>query len=101
MPPTAPTSSPPGTGDAMTADDLHEVGGALFGPRWQREMARALGPLHPDGARESIDDSLVRKWARGARNIPAWVPRALLTIAEARGREIERAATRLRAVLAV
>lgn len=83
----------------MTADDLHEIGGALFGPRWQREMAPALGPLHPDGAREAIDDSLVRKWARGARDIPAWVPRALLKIAETRGREIGRAATRLRGIV--
>lgn len=30
----------------MTADDLRNAGEALYGPRWQRELARALGTNH-------------------------------------------------------
>ena len=61
----------------MTPDDLRRAGEAIYGPEWQRALARGLGPLHPEGARQAIDDSLVRKWSRGARPIPAWVAGAL------------------------
>jgi hypothetical protein len=64
----------------MTPEYLRQTGAAVYGPEWQRALARGLGPLHPEGARDAIDDSLVRKWARGARPIPSWVAAALLTI---------------------
>lgn len=56
---------------------LVRVGEELFGRDWQRPIARFLGPAHPDGARDAIDDSLVRKWVRKARPVPEWVPQAL------------------------
>lgn len=56
----------------------------LFGPEWQRTLARALGPFHPAGAREAIDDRLVRRWASGDREIPDWVIPALTRMLDAR-----------------
>lgn len=52
----------------------------LYGDEWQRALARGLGPYHPARAREAIDDSLIRKWTRGARPIPDWVAAALRTL---------------------
>jgi hypothetical protein len=49
----------------------------LLGTEWHRELARVLGPRHPDGPRASIDPRLVRRWASGARVVPEWVPIAL------------------------
>jgi hypothetical protein len=57
---------------------------AMFEVGWQRAVARALGPWHPDGARETIDDRLVRRWAAGERPIPTWVFRALAEMVESR-----------------
>jgi hypothetical protein len=56
----------------------------LFGAGWLHAMARALGPWHPDGARETIDDRLVRRWATGERPIPRWVFHALAEIVDKR-----------------
>lgn len=63
----------------MTLDRqlLAEVGEDLFGVEWRRAMARALGPLHPRGARETIDPRLPARWATGEREIPEWVGPAL------------------------
>lgn len=49
----------------------------LYGNEWRHALARALGPFHPDGQRESIDPRLVGRWASGERPIPAWVLPAL------------------------
>ncbi len=56
---------------------LCEVGQLLYGDEWRRQLARGLGPLHPDGARDSIDHRLPARWAAGTRPIPAWVGPAL------------------------
>lgn len=64
----------------MTPALLRRIGEALYGAEWQRALARGLGPLHPEGAREAIDDSLVRKWTRGARPVPDWVAPAALRL---------------------
>ena len=45
----------------MSPDNLRAIGGALFGPRWQRELARAL----------SISERLMRMWLAGDRRLPA------------------------------
>ncbi len=66
------------------ADLLRAAGEALEGRDWQRAIARALGPLHPDGSREAIDDRLVRRWAVGERSIPDWVGPALTSLLTAR-----------------
>ena len=55
----------------MTASLFREAGEALFGPRWQSEMARAL----------DISDRTVRRWDEGSYPVPpgAWADiRALL-----------------------
>jgi hypothetical protein len=61
----------------MDVPTLERFGLLLVGADWQRPLARLLGPRHPDGARESIDDRLVRRWYSGDRPIPAWVGPAL------------------------
>lgn len=68
----------------MTPDDLSRVCTAIIGRDWQRPLARILGAFHPLGARDSLDDRLVRRWASGAKPIPAWVEPALIFIAEQR-----------------
>ena len=55
----------------MTASLFREAGEALFGPRWQSEMARAIG----------VADRTVRRWDLGSHDVPpsAWADiRALL-----------------------
>jgi hypothetical protein len=48
----------------VTAFLLREAGQALFGPRWQSEMARAIG----------VADRTVRRWDFGSHDVPpgAW-----------------------------
>lgn len=47
----------------MTPVLLREAGEALYGPRWQSELARALG----------VSDRTVRRWAAGSFAVPAGV----------------------------
>lgn len=61
---------------------LAAAGERLCGEHWQRSLARVLGPHHPDGPREAIDDRLVRRWAAGERHVPAWVLRVLVRLLE-------------------
>lgn len=68
----------------MSRDQLILAGQLLFGDDWKSAMARALGPLHPRGARSSIDERLVRRWASGERDVPAWVKPALIGMIEVR-----------------
>src|SRR5262249_31345568 len=50
--------------DTIHGRDLFvSAGSLLFGLEWQRPVARMLGPLHPEGGRNTIDDRLVRRWA--------------------------------------
>lgn len=58
---------------AMTPDELRDLCDTRFGDRWQRPLARFLGPHSPRGPVEAIDDRLVRRWAAGERAIPQWV----------------------------
>lgn len=65
----------------MDAPGLRVACSTLMGEDWQRPLARALGPHHPGGARSTIDDRLVRRWASGERPVPEWVRSALVGIA--------------------
>ena len=47
----------------MTPALLSQVGAALYGPRWQAELARALG----------VSDRSLRRWLSGDNPIPAGV----------------------------
>ncbi|MCJ2039886.1 hypothetical protein MKK64_05220 [Methylobacterium sp. E-025] len=67
-----------------------------YGADWQRPLARGLGPLHPDGARETIDDRLVRRWASGERPIPEWVGPALAHAMDRQASVYERRAALIR-----
>ena len=58
----------------MTPVLLHNVGAALYGPRWQSELARALG----------VSDRTVRRWAAGTHPIPAGLYLELLRLCSAR-----------------
>ncbi|SMF27233.1 hypothetical protein SAMN06265365_11088 [Tistlia consotensis] len=68
---------------------VERAGPLLYGSEWQRALARGLGPLHPEGARPSIDDSLVRKWVRRARPVPDWVSGALMQLLRDRASALE------------
>lgn len=67
---------------------FRRAGEALYGPQWQRALARALGPLHPDGPREAIDDRFVRRLAAGERGVPGWIWIALAELASSRRDEL-------------
>ena len=72
----------------MHRERLAAAGRLLFGEQWQTGIARALGPLHPGGAREAIDDRLVRRWAAGERDVPEWVEPAVAGLMTRRAEEI-------------
>lgn len=70
----------------MTPAILRRVGEALYGPRWQSDMARAL----------KINDSArIREWMRGARPIPD-LTSDLLVLLDERQREQEEVRALLR-----
>ena len=68
---------------------LIEFGEGLYGTEWRRALARALGPLHPKGARATIAPRLPARWATGEREIPAWACPAVLRLAGERMQRIE------------
>lgn len=86
----------------MSPADLATAGRLLSGDEseWKRPLARSLGPLHPDGPRESLDPRGVDRWASGAREIPDWVGPAVARLLTdlADGLESEAAAARAVAV---
>ncbi|MGC4075459.1 MAG: hypothetical protein QM702_00175 [Rubrivivax sp.] len=47
----------------MTPDTLRAAGELLYGPRWQSDLARALG----------VGDRRIREWMAEERSIPAGV----------------------------
>jgi predicted transcriptional regulator len=53
---------------------LIEVGEALYGPRWQSEIARALG----------VSDRTVRRWVQGQNAVPKGVYADLNTLVQDR-----------------
>ncbi|GEP08845.1 hypothetical protein [Methylobacterium gnaphalii] len=72
----------------MTPELLARAGRALAGDEWRRPLARALGPLHPDGPREELDQRLVSRWSLGQREIPGWVRPALVGLLWRRARDL-------------
>jgi hypothetical protein len=67
---------------------------------WKRPLARLLGPLHPDGPRESLDPRGVDRWHSGAREVPAWVGPALARLLDEHAADLEGEAAAARAVAA-
>lgn len=71
----------------MTSDNLiTRIGQALWGPRWQTEMARAL-----DVSKDSVQD-----WRQGRARPRPGVYADLLVIAQRRRDEIAKAIAQLR-----
>jgi hypothetical protein len=58
----------------LTHELLAEVGQALYGPRWQTELARDL----------DIGDRTMRRWAAGTHPIPGRVAADLRDVAKGR-----------------
>jgi len=71
----------------MTIDPslLRATGEALYGPRWQTELARAI----------RVSDRTVRRWLAGTITIPPGVARDLEALCNTRIDEIRDAADRL------
>ena len=65
----------------MTPDRLRSAGEALFGPRWQSDLAAVLG-VHRD---------TVRSWARGRTAISAGAAAEIRGLLAARRDEIDAA----------
>lgn len=65
---------------------LVEAGEALYGPRWQSELARAL----------DVNDRTVRRWASGAVDMPWGVYLDLLRLTHERASALDGLADRLR-----
>jgi hypothetical protein len=76
-------------GETDRRDILILIGRALYGAGgWQTALARELGPLHPAGGSEPIDDRMIRQWICGIRAIPDWVGPALAQLCDERCREL-------------
>lgn len=71
----------------MTPDLLRLTGEALYGPRWQSDLARDLG----------VADRTVRRWLAGADRPRPGVVADLRALVEARGAALRAVALRLRA----
>jgi hypothetical protein len=65
---------------------LAEAGEALYGPRWQSDLARAL----------DVNDRTVRRWASGAVDMPSGVYLDLLRLTQERASALDGLGPRLR-----
>lgn len=63
----------------MTLDLLHSIGNALYGPRWQSELARDLG----------VSDRTVRRWSAGEHQVPDGIWWDLGIMMDDRRRELQ------------
>lgn len=70
----------------MTRDILKDTGEALYGPRWQSELARDLG----------VADRTVRRWLSGATDMPPRVALDLWRLCEERAAALDEMAERLK-----
>lgn len=66
---------------------LVEAGEALYGPRWQAELARDLG----------VADRTVRRWVAGTSEVPTGLYVDLLRLTQERAAALDALAPRLRA----
>ena len=69
----------------MTPDTLRIIGAALYGPRWQTDLARAL----------DVSDRHMRRWVSGAAPIPEGVRADLLALIGKRRGDLDAAALAL------
>jgi hypothetical protein len=81
-------------------DILRKAASAAYGSDWQRPLARELGAFRPSGARVSLSDRQVRRWAAGDSPVPAWALQSLPDLLSATAKEHDRQAEHLRRVAA-
>lgn len=62
----------------MTPHNLEQAGAVLFGPRWQTDLARALG----------VSDRTMRRWANGQNAVPDGLRAEILALFDERVEEI-------------
>ncbi len=67
---------------------LAECGEALYGRRWQTELARAL----------DVSDRTMRRWAAGTHDVPPGLYIDLLRLTQERAAELDALAARLREI---
>lgn len=67
---------------------LVECGEALYGRRWQTELARAL----------DVSDRTMRRWAAGTHDVPPGLYIDLLRLTHERAAELDALAARLREI---
>lgn len=65
---------------------LVECGEALFGPRWQSELAREL----------QVSDRTVRRWVAGTSEVPAGLYVDLLRLTQERAQALDDLGPRLK-----
>lgn len=65
---------------------LVEAGEALYGPRWQSELARDL----------QVSDRTMRRWVAGTTDVPAGLYLDLLRLTQERAAVLDALADRLR-----
>ena len=72
----------------MNSDLLSEAGAALYGPRWQSELARAI----------NVSDRTIRRWLANDDVPPATINSELLPLLEAKAAEANTIARKIRRV---
>lgn len=65
---------------------LHECGNALYGPRWQSELAREL----------DVSIRTMQRWAAGTADVPGGLYADLLCLTQKRAAVLDALASRLR-----
>lgn len=70
----------------MSSKLLSDAGEALYGPRWQTELARDL----------NVSDRTVRRWTAGSDDAPAGIYLDLLRLTEERVAALEALAPKLK-----
>jgi hypothetical protein len=65
---------------------LVDCGEALYGPRWQAELARDLG----------VADRTIRRWVAGTSEVPQGLYVDLLRLTQERAAQLDGLAARLR-----
>ena len=71
----------------MSSKLLRDAGEALYGPRWQSDLARDL----------HVSDRTVRRWVSGADDLPPGVALDLLRLCEERAQILDGMRDRLKA----
>jgi hypothetical protein len=85
---------------ALDIDTLAHAGRLIAGDNWQTALGRALAPFRADGVSAPLDDSLMRKWKRGDRPVPAWATPAIAQLLMQRAEELEEQAREARELAA-